>query len=827
MKKLTCVLALLFICQITFSQTFFETALENYRNQTLPEKVFLHTDKEVYAAGENIWMAAYLLNGQTHEPGTYSHTVHVELRDASKGVIQHLKLFAEDGHSAGSISIPSDIAPGSYALFAYTKYQLNDGEDRLFSKRIRIVEGLNADKLIPTEGETDISAIETLIPQIKLRFFPEGGECLENVICKIAVVAENEWGNGVAVDATLIDSEGNNVSEIKTNKYGVGLINLIPIAGYSYFGQIENADEKFELPSALPAGFQLGVIHSKDKYRISAKTNEGNTLQGTRVTINLRGIPLLNHIIEEDLTTAILDIPESDLFAGVVTVTLFDKEDQPMSERLFFVAPSEFEAELDIETNKEAYNLREPVDIDFLVPKLIANENQKDSLARLSYTVVPDLALHGPENENIVTWLLLNSDLKDRLSLHDSLLMAATRLDEKILDDLMLTRGWRRFKWEALRSKKKYTPEYLVETGVYVMGKMGVHENANKARPGKVFLSNVSTALSEERMTDEEGNFIFGPYVTFDTLQVLIQGRYKAGRKNRLNEKITKNDNEFVELTIMPQGHLDLGDRLRKYLLAPQNKPEMNYKDLSDRMLTISQSYDSLSIVLDVIDLKAKRIVKKEVEVENRTSLYANSPDNRVVMDSIPGSEAFTSILEVLRMIPGIRISGSYGNESVLIRGFNSITLSSEPAYFFDGVEVDLAFLRNYPMVNVDFVDVIKGTRASIFGSSGANGVILVYSRNSNGVNNVGVPGEVWTQIEGYHKQREFPVFDPTVVGNQNRPDIRTTIFWNPLLFTDKKAKAKDRFNTSDQTGKFHVIAQGLTYDGRPVFGSTSFEVQR
>jgi len=34
-----------------------------------------------------------------------------------------------------------------------------------------------------------------------------------------------------------------------------------------------------------------------------------------------------------------------------------------------------------------------------------------------------------------------------------------------------------------------------------------------------------------------------------------------------------------------------------------------------------------------------------------------------------------------------------------------------------------------------------------------------------------------------------------------------------------------DAFKTSDQTGSFIIIAQGLRGDGQPIFGTTSFEV--
>ena len=53
-----------------FAQTPIEVGLNKYKDFRIPEKVFIHMDKDIYAAGETIWMAVYLVDGQTHLAGT-------------------------------------------------------------------------------------------------------------------------------------------------------------------------------------------------------------------------------------------------------------------------------------------------------------------------------------------------------------------------------------------------------------------------------------------------------------------------------------------------------------------------------------------------------------------------------------------------------------------------------------------------------------------------------------------------------------------------------------------------------------------------------------
>ncbi len=816
----------LFILPSLSAQLDVPKYLELNREQDLPEKVFLHTDKQIYASGESIWMAIYLLDGQTHIAGTYSSTIYVELKNVQGESISDLKVISNQGHASASLTLSDTLQEGNYALLAYTEYQRNGEIERIFKKKIKVVSGIRevAEPLLGKEE--NVGEMQTSSPNLKLRYFPEGGQCLTGQMCKIAVVAENEHGQGSSGEVSIYDGDGKMVSQFIPNQFGIGLLNLLPQEGSKYFGKVAGSEEQFELPVPERNGYQVSVLHIKDRYRITAKTNSSKGLNGARIIIHMRGVLLLDYSIQTEKESAILDIPDEDLFSGVVTITLLDPTEEAVSERIFFVHPNKEESQIMITSKKDSYGQRDDVNLDFQLAQMYGEEG-KDSIARLSYTVIPEKASGGPKNDNIVTWLLLNSDLKEHINLSDTMVLASSRLNEKLMDDFMLTRGWRRFDWMPISEESPAEPKYLLEQGLYIQGMMGTDENAKKPRPGKVFMSNMSTALSAEVNTDDDGRFVFGPYVTFDTLNILVEGRYRAGKRNRKNKEITKEDNPYVSLSIFDHEPLNLEGRLQKYLYDPVKTVAKDYKSISDQMLTIAKSYDSLSIVLDVFEVEATRITKEKLEVEERTSMYGNNPDNRLVMDSIPGSEGFISVIDLLRRVPGLRISGSTGNEQIVIRGFNSITLSPFPAYFLDGIEVDLNFIRNYPVANIDFVDVIKGSRASIYGSRGANGIIFVYTKRANTVNREENPGQKWTKLEGYHKKRIFPVFDPQAVGNQNRPDIRTTLFWNPALFLKGKGKANQEFKTSDQEGTYRVIAQGLTFDGRPVYGETTFEVEK
>lgn len=85
---------------------------------------------------------------------------------------------------------------------------------------------------------------------------------------------------------------------------------------------------------------------------------------------------------------------------------------------------------------------------------------------------------------------------------------------------------------------------------------------------------------------------------------------------------------------------------------------------------------------------------------------------------------AYKDIYEMLRGKPGVQVNG----KSVRVQGgVNSMMLSSEPLYVVDGVTVNS--IDDIIPQEVQSIEVLKGSSAAIYGSRGANGVILITRR--------------------------------------------------------------------------------------------------
>ncbi|MEM6769282.1 MAG: MG2 domain-containing protein, partial [Bacteroidota bacterium] len=208
LNKLYLILLSSFILPLTLAaQQSYAEPLDDYAAKFLPEKTFVHTDKNIYAGGETVHAAIYLFNGISHQPDSLSKTIYLELVNPADSVINRLSVFAADGHAAASITLPATIVPGDYQLAAYTNFQRNGYSGTIFRKVLRIVGGLkesggvgNTDLVNNSDLATPPAETE-LIPT--LRFFPESGDCAKGIPCRIAVVSALENGTPVPFSGTF------------------------------------------------------------------------------------------------------------------------------------------------------------------------------------------------------------------------------------------------------------------------------------------------------------------------------------------------------------------------------------------------------------------------------------------------------------------------------------------------------------------------------------------------------------------------------------------------------------------------------------------------
>jgi len=88
---------------------------------------------------------------------------------------------------------------------------------------------------------------------------------------------------------------------------------------------------------------------------------------------------------------------------------------------------------------------------------------------------------------------------------------------------------------------------------------------------------------------------------------------------------------------------------------------------------------------------------------------------------SNPKYASYRNIYEMIKgEVPGVQVTGT----SIKIQGVNSLNLSTEPLYVVDGITVGT--ISDIQPYTVKSIEILKGASAAIYGSRGANGVILI-----------------------------------------------------------------------------------------------------
>jgi len=138
---------------------------------------------------------------------------------------------------------------------------------------------------------------------------------------------------------------------------------------------------------------------------------------------------------------------------------------------------------------------------------------------------------------------------------------------------------------------------------------------------------------------------------------------------------------------------------------------------------------------------------------------------------------------------------------------------SNEPLFILDGMTVDQTSLSSVTILDFDRIEVFKGVEASAFGSRGANGAIVFYTKRSSILKH----SSIELYIAGYQKAREFyiPPYQSRTYKTESL-GIPKTICWKPNIILDQKGEAVIRLQKDSR--KTTMLIEGLTNSGEIIY---------
>lgn len=327
--------------QVALSADSISSLLLNHYAKAPQEKMYVHTDRSHYAAGDTMWLRAYCIDAATNQLSDRSKFVYVELLDNSADtLVRRIKIRADTaGVFANALPLSQRLKSGSYTLAAYTQWMRNFDEELFFKKTVKIV-NLD-DSVAPVMNSRKINSMS-------LDLMPEGGNLLAGHSQRLAFKAVGDDGLGVDVKVYLVNAAGDVIREGASQHLGMGYIMVNADLGEELWLEAISAEGlscRTKLPPAHARGVTLSVNQRKGIILIQPSATSDFDMREAALVIYGAG----NMIVKELTDDSPIRITASYLKPGVINIALIDRlTHRPLAERLIFVRdrnPAEAEIE--------------------------------------------------------------------------------------------------------------------------------------------------------------------------------------------------------------------------------------------------------------------------------------------------------------------------------------------------------------------------------------------------------------------------------------------------------------------------------------------------
>ncbi|MEM6718522.1 MAG: hypothetical protein AAF611_04315 [Bacteroidota bacterium] len=475
-------------CFPLFSQE--KTIEEEYAAYfTLPrEALHIHLNKTTYFQGEEIWFKGYAYDQKNQLSSKATTNINVGIYDAEGKQIKKALFAAENGVTNGNFAVDSTFTAGTYYLKAETNWMKNFKESNAFIQKIEIV----TDESIKEKIQKEAASFD-------FQFLPEGGHIVANTKNNIGFKVIANDGKGVTASGIIFDQEKKQVASFESNTLGMGKFLFQPKKDREYTAEItlENgASITKKLPKANAQGISLMIKNLfDDKIVLEFNTNEetlaNHPNKTYKILIHQNG-KLKTTALQFSDTKKAVTIEKKGLFKGVNTITVFDNEQHPIMERLFFN---------DYGIKKAKINVAKlnTIQDSILLSLKELNLNEK---ANVSISILPETTDSYHPEHNILSNFYLKPHVRGFVENPRYYFYDMDRKKKYELDVLLLTQGWSRYQWKDIFENKPKI-KYPFENGITVSGR--VNKPATDIK--QIFLHSTKNHTAKFIDIDEDQRF--------------------------------------------------------------------------------------------------------------------------------------------------------------------------------------------------------------------------------------------------------------------------------------------------------------------------------
>lgn len=840
---------------------------QNFADAYPREKVSLHLDNASYYLGDTIWFKAYVVTAEQNLPTTISKPLYVELLDQLGNVVERQIIQLTDGEGTGQIILNNTFFTGYYEMRAYTKWMLAFDNPSCFSRVLPVYRKRLSDEETPRSIATyRMDASMKQRPKDKekkftVRFFPEGGQLVKGISSIVAFEATSRDKGAADVEGTVVLPSGEELAHIRSLHDGMGYFEYKPeekagVAKIDY----EGSTYQFDLPEALPQGYVLRIDNRREMLDITVARSSQAMKDTLAVFVSSQGRPYKCMTLDfEDELNCQFRISTKELPPGVQQISLVNLKGETLCERFCYVMPRSSML-LACKTDHALYRPFEPVTCRIKVRDHLNRPVQANLSVSIRNGVESDFREY---DHSIYTDLLLVSDLKGYIHQPGFYFENQSAERFKMLDVLLLVRGWRKYDLSRLIGKRPFLPRYLPETSLTLYGQVESYFGKALRNVGVSILARRdSVSIAGMTKTDSLGYFS-APVDGFSgSMDALIQTRNEGKKWNK--QAVVKLFRNF-EPSLR---------KLDYYELNPEWKETGDLKQLLD---TLDIAYkDSVfgpdHHLLDEVVVNAKRLnllLKQTERFEKEILGYYNI--TQVVDKMRDKGEAVYNLPMLLKELnPNFRLSDSlslhYNNSRVLFIVNGGVLSYGKTDYVLDkDVDAIKSIMLYYDQAGGESVFVMnkqsnrvtKFTANNFWSGRWQDGDLSELPLQ-DAIGADSGPDALWgekdrktmkkgplqkssvvvcsittiddwdpnktykarrgirhTYIQGYNEPLEF--YSPAYPDGAPlyTEDSRRTLYWNPNVKTNEKGEAVIRCYNSDNSAPLIINVETL-YKGSP-----------
>jgi hypothetical protein len=804
------------------------------------EKVYLEFDNTAYFQGETIWFKAFVTHATTLKRAP-SKVLYVDFIAPTGHVIERQKLKIVAGQCDGAIILVDaattqarerrgmiEYPSGFYEIRAYTQNMLDFDKETIFSRVIPVY----VKPKRPTEFESSFVVLEQENPLIRnirdeaeeknhkidLMLFPEGGDLIEGLPCKVAFKATGK--DALAIDGYVL---WGNKDTARTVHDGMGSFVITPGGSESVsFVTLDGKSSRFSLPRVLKSGYSMMATSISDTLiNVSIRRTPDRIGEPAALAVTCRGeLVFFKEIEPRDSVELSLGCALWPL--GVCRMTLYDKKGMILSSRSLFHNNDMFRSPtITLLTDSLS---RQPFGKQVLSLKLTDREgNPMRDRFCLSVRDVDDFGTGM--SDNLMSNLLLSSDLKGYI--HDPAwyLEANDPEHRDALNLLTLVQGWERYEWQYMTGQKYFSEKHRIEDSLTMNGWVLSYAKRKPVNGVDVYASVVpgdkSKFESFKYHTDTTGYFGFDLSDFYGKAKMtisLMTHRRNGKTKYETSTRIKFERSDMPDSRSLLKQEIDLSRNNRK-VVDPTAKDNGQKDDGLPLVIN-----EDLGIMLDDVEITEERRfvdydtftswdVEKDAEMELDMGEYTTDVMGYFLEKGITFEEhqPFFYIHNQEKVLDKKPFDDPMSIDMIDVKSIIVYDDGMYPRHFTEFTPLLFDYHRSRGETS-DFVEWIynswdKYRLVDILIKNDRD--LLSYKEIRNLSRRITTVDGFSTPVEYYGPQYpEGPVYGDV--------DTRRTVYWNPNVITDKNGNARVEFYNNSFSRHYTISGAGITPAGTP-----------